>query len=215
MPWRVHEVDGMRTAPSAASASLTAASRARATSSRAPATNPSRAPTSDIRTSALSARRLRRYSARELNMRYGSEVPRLTRSSTSTPRYDSARPVTSGSPGAAALAPASRPCAAASSYPVVPLICPARYSPATRLVSRVERSSRGSMKSYSTPYPGTSMTASSSPGMVRSIASWWEGSMELEMPLGYTTWVPRPSGSSHTRWVRPGKRRNFISMLGQ
>jgi hypothetical protein len=40
--------------------------------------------------------------------------------------------------------PAMRPWAAASSYPVVPLTCPARYRPATRRVSRVGSSSRGS-----------------------------------------------------------------------
>ena len=37
----------------------------------------------------------------------------------------------------AALSPATRPCPAASSYPDVPLICPARKSPATRWVSSV------------------------------------------------------------------------------
>ena len=49
----------------------------------------------------------------------------------------------------AALTPAISPCAAASSYPVVPLICPARKSRATRRVSSEGASSRGSTKSYS------------------------------------------------------------------
>jgi len=45
----------------------------------------------------------------------------------------------------AALIPAIRPCAAASSYPVVPLICPARYKLLIFFVSRVKNSSLGSI----------------------------------------------------------------------
>ena len=45
---------------------------------------------------------------------------------------------------APALMPASRPCAAASSYPVVPLICPAKKRPRIALVSSVDFSARGS-----------------------------------------------------------------------
>ena len=45
-----------------------------------------------------------------------------------------------------------------------------------------------------------------SPGMVANRRSWSSGSIELEMPLGYTTSVSSPSGSSHTWWVRPGNR---------
>ena len=59
-----------------------------------------------------------RYSAREVNIRYGSLVPRVTRSSTITPRYPWCRPIRTGSlPLArqAALIPASSPWAAASS----------------------------------------------------------------------------------------------------
>ena len=55
-------------------------------SSRAPA------PAAVSRTSALSARRSRRCSARLVNIRYGSLVPFVTRSSISTPMYASARP---------------------------------------------------------------------------------------------------------------------------
>ena len=44
---------------------------------------------------------------------------------------------------------ATNPCAAASSYPVVPLICPARKSRGRRLACRVGSSSRGSTWSYS------------------------------------------------------------------
>ena len=43
------------------------------------------------RKSALSCRNNKRYSAREVNMRYGSFVPWVTRSSISTPMYASMR----------------------------------------------------------------------------------------------------------------------------
>ena len=49
----------------------------------------------------------------------------------------------------AALIPAKRPCAAASSYPVVPLICPAQKSPCMDFDSNVCVSTRESMPSYS------------------------------------------------------------------
>ena len=52
---------------------------------RASSTRPSSRPFSVRRRSALSSRRISRYSAREVNMRYGSWVPRVIRSSTSTP----------------------------------------------------------------------------------------------------------------------------------
>ena len=42
-------------------------------------------PSAVSRWSALSARRVSRYSAREVNMRYGSLVPRVTKSSIITP----------------------------------------------------------------------------------------------------------------------------------
>ena len=46
--------------------------------------------------------------------------------------------------------PAINPCAAASSYPEVPLICPAKNSPGTRFASSESDNSVGWMKSYST-----------------------------------------------------------------
>jgi len=49
----------------------------------------------------------------------------------------------------AALIPAIRPWQAASSYPLVPLIWPARNKLAIFLVSSVRSSSVGSMESYS------------------------------------------------------------------
>ena len=80
--------------------------------------SPTRTPIGTRRSSALSCRSSRRYSEREVIMRYGSFVPRVTRSSISVPMYPSARSSTSGSSPLslrAALMPATRPCAAASS----------------------------------------------------------------------------------------------------
>ena len=54
-------------------------------SRRASETRPFSYPSAVSRASALSARSRSRYSAREVNIRYGSIVPRLTRSSTRTP----------------------------------------------------------------------------------------------------------------------------------
>eukprot|EP00958_Prasinococcus_capsulatus_P006362 scaffold603_cov404-Prasinococcus_capsulatus_cf.AAC.36 len=65
--------------------------------------------------SALSALRDKRYSARDVNILYGSDVPRVTKSSMSTPIRASSRPSTSSCSGDPALQPASMPCAAASS----------------------------------------------------------------------------------------------------
>mmetsp|Transcript_15607 Transcript_15607/g.51232 ORF Transcript_15607/g.51232 Transcript_15607/m.51232 type:complete len:353 (+) Transcript_15607:578-1636(+) len=115
----------------------------------------------------------------------------------------------------AAAAPATTPCAAASSYPVVPFICPAKNNPLIFLVSSVTLNSRGSTKSYSTPYPGFKTFTFSKPGIVRSIASCVSGSREHESPFGYTTSVSIPSGSSHTRWDRPGNRLTLVSREGQ
>ena len=53
---------------------------------RISSTRPSRRPVSVRRMSALSSRNCKRYSARLVNMRYGSETPRVIRSSTITPR---------------------------------------------------------------------------------------------------------------------------------
>ena len=52
---------------------------------RSSSTSPIRRPSGVSRRSALSCRSSRRYSARLVNMRYGSSTPRVTRSSISTP----------------------------------------------------------------------------------------------------------------------------------
>mmetsp|Transcript_21826 Transcript_21826/g.54095 ORF Transcript_21826/g.54095 Transcript_21826/m.54095 type:complete len:252 (+) Transcript_21826:274-1029(+) len=123
-------------------------------------TRPNSFPFCVNRRSALSARREIRYSARDVNIRYGSEVPLVTKSSTNTPMYPSSLPTIKGfgvdNPAEIAeavrpaLAPATMPWAAASSYPVVPQICPARYKPLIFFVSKVCVSDIGLTKSYST-----------------------------------------------------------------
>mmetsp|Transcript_50405 Transcript_50405/g.151815 ORF Transcript_50405/g.151815 Transcript_50405/m.151815 type:complete len:203 (+) Transcript_50405:935-1543(+) len=148
------------------------------------------------RKSALSARREMRYSAREVNIRYGSFVPRVTRSSMRTPMYPSSLPKTKGDAGESprraanaarpAFAPAITPWAAASSYPVVPQICPARYSPPIDFVSRVCVSDCGLTKSYSTSYPGRTMSTFSNPFMVRMIFNCISSGYGPDIPLGYT-----------------------------
>ena len=67
-------------------ADSSAAILARCARARSGPMQPSAIPLSVSRWSALSARKVSRYSAREVNMRYGSVTPRVTRSSIITPR---------------------------------------------------------------------------------------------------------------------------------
>ncbi len=102
--------------------------------------SPTRRPCAVNRRSALSIRNWRRNSAREVNIRYGSFVPFEIKSSIRIAVYPSVRSRISGGSCLtcnAALIPAISPWHAASSYPLVPLICPARKRPAIFLVSRV------------------------------------------------------------------------------
>ena len=80
------------------------------------------------------------YSALEVNILYGSSTPLVTRSSISTPMYDSSLFIVNTlSPVhlRAALMPATIPCPPASSYPVVPFTCPAKNNPLIILDSRL------------------------------------------------------------------------------
>jgi hypothetical protein len=86
------DVSGPRASISAAPFRARIASRLRANArQRASSTTPRRRPCSVRRRSALSSRSCSRYSARDVNIRYGSVTPRVMRSSTSTPRYASSR----------------------------------------------------------------------------------------------------------------------------
>ena len=96
--------------------------------------------------SALSCLKSVRYSALEVNILYGSSVPFVIRSSINTPIYASLLVRISGSVENTldtALIPAINPCAAASSYPVVPFICPAKNRFSTSFVSNVRVSCVG------------------------------------------------------------------------
>ena len=93
------------------------------------------------RRSALSALKLSLYSALEVNIRYGSATPFVIKSSIITPIYDwdlSKIKISFFCTFKAAFKPAIKPCAAASSYPVVPLIWPARKSESIFFVSKVD-----------------------------------------------------------------------------
>jgi hypothetical protein len=77
----------------------------------------------------------------------------VMRSSTRTPMYASCRlSTTGGRPSIQALAfsPAINPCAAASSYPDVPLTCPAVYKPPMARTRRVTSICDVSSDEYST-----------------------------------------------------------------
>ena len=110
------------------------------TSQRSSVTRPARLPIGVNRLSALSILRCSRNSAREVNIRYGSSAPFVIRSSIKIPVYPSIRPTITGSRPprlAVAFRPAINPWQPASSYPDVPLICPARYSPGIDFTSSV------------------------------------------------------------------------------
>ena len=109
----------------------------------------------------------KRYSALDVNIRYGSVTPFVTKSSIKTPRYASSLfnticsfPLTKQ----LAFIPAISPWAAASSYPLVPLTCPPKNNPFTFLDSKVGFNSNGSMASYSIAYAYFAILAFSKPG---------------------------------------------------
>ncbi len=109
-------------------------------SNRSSFIRPNSCPIGLKRISALSWRNNKRCSARDVNIRYGSSVPLVTKSSINTPIYDSDRFMISSCLSFnfwCAFIPAIKPCEAASSYPVVPLIWPAKYKLLINLVSNV------------------------------------------------------------------------------
>ena len=119
--------------------------------------------------SALSCLNNNLYSALELNILYGSFVFFTTISSINTPMYASFLESTTGSSFftyLAAFIPAIIPCDAASSYPDVPLICPALNNPFTFFNSNVFFNSYGSKQSYSIAYAGLVNSAFSNPFIV-------------------------------------------------
>ena len=83
-----------------------------------------------------------------------------------------------------AFIPAIIPCAAASSYPVVPLICPAKNKFFIFFVSSVCVNSSGSIKSYSMAYAGCVIVTSSKPFMVLTNRYCISVGREEDIPLG-------------------------------
>ena len=83
---------------------------------------------------------------------------------------------------AEAFMPASMPCAAASSYPLVPFICPAKNSPSTRLDMRLGNSSRASIHSYSIAYASRTTDTFSKPIIERYISRCTRGGSDVDMP---------------------------------
>src|ERR1019366_4122802 len=82
--------------------------------------------------------------------------------------------------------------------------------------SSVDPSSRGSIASYSMAYPGRIISAASKPGTDATMATCTSIGILVDMPLTYTSWVSRPSGSRKI-WCR-GLSGNFTilsSMDGQ
>ncbi len=168
------------------------------------------------RRSALSERSSSRCSAREVNMRYGSWISLVTRSSISTPMYASSRrriKASSARTCRAALMPAISPCAAASSYPVVPLICPARNRPGTRLVSSVALISPVATASYSIAYPTRIISTFRSAGIERSISHCTSSGSDVLQPCTYTSLVFQPSGSRKKPWLGLSAKRTILSSI--
>ena len=79
--------------------------------------------------------------------------------------------------------PAINPWAAASSYPVVPFICPAKYNPVINLVSKVLYSCVGWKKSYSIAYPGLKSLTFSKPTIDLNALNWISSGKDVEKPL--------------------------------
>ena len=102
--------------------------------------------------SALSWRSNNLYSALEVIILYGSLVPFVTISSIKTPIYPWVlSKITGFFPFIfnALLIPAIKPWHAASSYPEVPFVCPAKNKPSISLYSNDNFNFEGSIESYS------------------------------------------------------------------
>ena len=105
------------------------------------------------------------------------------------------------------------PCAAASSYPVVPLICPAKYSPFKWIVSKDIFKSLGSKKSYSIAYPGLVMCAFSNPLILLTNSIWTSKGKLVDIPFGYNSRVLSPSGSIKIWCESLSEKRTTLSSI--
>ncbi|MNE79380.1 hypothetical protein D3C81_2254040 [compost metagenome] len=57
------------------------------------------------------------------------------------------------------------------------------------------------------------MWAFSMPRIERTISSCTSNGSEVEMPLGYSSWVLRPSGSMNTWWLSLSAKRWILSSI--
>lgn len=102
------------------------------------------------------------FSALVVNILYGSLSAQFVMSLISIPVYENCLlKVYSrfANTLAAAFKPATKPCILASSYPVVPFICPAVYMLGIFALSSVGLSSLEQTQSYSTAYPALTVFA--------------------------------------------------------
>ncbi len=115
-----------------------------------------------------------------------------------------------------AFKPAMIPWAAAYSYPVVPLICPAKYKLFKIVDYNVYFSRLGSTKSYYIAYPGLIIYTFSNPLIDLNNKSWISAGNPLFSPFGYTTLDFSPSGYKKILWeVFSGNLMTFFSIAGQ
>ena len=94
-----------------------------------------------------------------------------------------------------ALIPAISPCAAASSYPEVPFVCPAKNIPFIFFNSNDNFNCEGSMQSYSIAYAGLVNSTFSNPGIVLYIAICTSSGRDELIPCTYISSVSNPIGS--------------------
>ena len=146
----------------------------------------------------MSCLKINLYSALEVIILYGSLVPLVTKSSIKTPVYPSERVKIIGSfpwTLSAAFTPATKPCAAASSYPELPFNCPAPYNPLIVLNSNVDLSCVGSIESYSMAYAVLIISTFSNPSNVLYIWICTSSGNDDDIPATYISNVSSPSGS--------------------
>ena len=140
------------------------------------------------------------YSALDVIILYGSFVPFVTISSINTPIYASVLSKINGSLPlifCEAFIPAINPWQAASSYPEVPLVCPAKNKPSIVLYSNDNFKSAGSIQSYSIAYAGLVNSQCSNPGIVLYIAIWTSSGNDELIPCIYISSVSIPIGSTN------------------
>ena len=169
--------------------------------------------------SQLSCLKIRRCSALLVIILYGSTISFVVKSSIKTPMYAWSLPSTIGlklSIYLSAFIPAIIPCAAASSYPLVPFIWPAKKSPDTIFDSKLFLRSSALMQSYSIAYAYRIILTYSKPGISLYIFLWISHGILDDIPCTYTSSELAVSGSKNNWWRSLSAKRIILSsMLGQ